>query len=211
MSKKVKKPLASSSKPKFPYTTTPSALRKFLQEVPKRPKPGKVDFPLLQTWGLKDSNARTIIGVIRELGLIDSSSIPTDNYINFMRNETGAASLSVRIKETYAKLFETNLEPYKDSQENLKNFFNIHSGGGEKAIQLQVQTFKTLCEYADFSSTIIESNAPPSNSPRVSAPVPVQQNGVQIHINLHIHLPENKSRADYEESFKDIAKNIIDK
>ena len=211
MSKKVKKPSASSSKPKFPYTTTHSALRKFLQEVPKRPKPGKVDFPLLQTWGLKDSNARTIIGVIKELGLIDSSSTPTDNYINFMRNETGAASLSARIKQTYAKLFETNLEPYKDSQENLKNFFNIHSGGGEKAIQLQVQTFKTLCEYADFSSTTIESNAPPANSPRVPTPVPVQQNGAQIHINLHIHLPENKSRADYEEIFKDIAKYIYDK
>jgi hypothetical protein len=187
---------APRTKPKFPYTTTPSALRKFLQEAPKRPKPTKIDFALLQTWGIKDNNARTIISVIKSLGLVDGAGTPTEHYAAFMRNDTGAASLASQIKQVYSQLFETSLEPYKDTHENLENFFNIHSGGGERAIQYQVQTFKTLCEHADFTSTITLPPPTPGSSGQGTFSQPEPEGTPHIHVNLHIHLPENKSRSD---------------
>jgi hypothetical protein len=214
--KAAKKSAASqleSSTPKYPYTTTIGALRKVLQGIPQRPKPTKVNFALLESWGTHDNNARTVLTVLKELNLIDTSGAPTEHYINYMRNDSGGATLADRIRATYAELFEASHEPYKETQQNLKNLFNIHSGGGERTIQFQIATFKTLCEFADFDAAI--SNGPPANLGGTMDRQEQRSNsnvtGPVIHINLHIHLPENKSRADYEEIVKDIAKYIYGK
>ena len=88
--------------------------------------------------------------------------------------------------------------------------FNIHSGGGEEAMRLQIRTFKTLADFATFTeapapgSTSHVSNSGDANptgksgTPRIP---PVQ-------IDLHIHLPENKSTREYEAIIQDIAKYI---
>lgn len=46
----------ASTKPVFPYSTRPNSLRKFLETVPKKPKPTKVNVETLRAWGLKDTN-----------------------------------------------------------------------------------------------------------------------------------------------------------
>jgi hypothetical protein len=200
-----------SSKPRFPYTTAPKLLRKFLQEVPKRPKPPRLDFSLIQTWGMRDSNARTIIRVAKDLGLIDGSGVPTQHYGDFMKDGTGPTALAARINDVYSELFAASTEPYRDSNESLKNFFNIHSGGSERVIQLQVQTFMALCEYADFSTVAPSAGLTPASAPRTPAPATSGQANPQIQISLHIHLPETKSRSEYEDIIKDIAKYIYGK
>ena len=204
---------SSGSKPKFPYTITIGALRKVLQEIPKRPRPSSFNFALINTWGIKDNNARTAIAVIKDLGLVDGADTPTSHYVDYMKNETGPISLATRIREIYNQLFQTSHEPYKDTQENLRNFFNIHSGGSERTIDYQIQTFKTLCEFADFSGQPGHNNID-SPSERINLGSQGNKNnnsGPIININLHIHLPETKSRADYEEIIKDIAKYIYQK
>ncbi|MBS1773674.1 MAG: DUF5343 domain-containing protein [Bacteroidetes bacterium] len=209
-----KKPAPKSSsgtKPKFPYTITVGALRRILQEIPKRPKPTAFNFALINAWGIKDNNARTAIAVIKALGLIDNGDVPTQHYVDYMKNESGPANLAARVKEIYSQLFQTSHEPYRDSLENLRNFFNIHSGGSEATINYQIQTFKTLCEFADFNSAASPNNADFSQTPNSSGNSGNNTSGPTININLHIHLPETKSRADYEEIIKDIAKYIYQK
>lgn len=201
----------TSSKPGFPYTTTPALLRKFLQEVPKRPRPPRLDFSLIQTWGIKDSNARTIISVVKDLGLIDGSGIPTQQYSDFMKDGTGPTALAARIKDVYSELFAASMEPYRDSNESLKNFFNIHSGGSERVIQLQAQTFTALCEYADFSTVVPSAGLASAGALHTPTPAISGQANPHIQISLHIHLPETKSRSEYEEIIKDIAKYIYGK
>ena len=200
---------ATGSKPKFPYTTTINALRKILQEIPKRPKPTSFDFDLIKTWGIEDTNARTALSVIKNIGLIDGSDSPTSHYVDYMKNDAGPANLAARIKGVYSQLFETSHEPFKDSLVNLRNFFNIHSGGGAATINYQIQTFKTLCEFGDFSGQ--PNQGTPSNSSTGNANTGNNTGAPTVNINLHIHLPETKSRADYEEIIKDIAKYIYQK
>jgi hypothetical protein len=214
MPKKTKQtPKGTNTKPKFPYTTTIGALRKILEEIPKRPKPSAFNFALINTWGIKDNNARTVFGVIKAIGLIDNGDNPTSHYVDYMKNDTGAVSLGNRIKETNSQLFQTSHEPHRESQENLRNFFNIHSGGSQAIINLQIQTFKTLSEFADFSGqgTSSQQASNPSAASASQSPSGNSTNGPTISINLHIHLPETKSRADYEEIIKDIAKYIYQK
>ncbi len=205
---------ASSSRvtsiPKFPYATTPNALRKFLQLVPQKPKPPKVNINTLQAWGLKNTNDKSIIRVLKALGLVDSNNEPTERYTEFMLPATGPSVLAAAIREVWAPLFNSSRVPHRDSNEALRNYFNIYSGGSEGTIEYQIQTFKAVCDHADFKEVAAKAPAIPVVAADGGAKNDVvRDSGAAIHIDLHIHLPENKSRRDYEYIFEDIARYIF--
>jgi len=195
--------------PIFPYTTEPKALRRLLAEIPKRPKPPKLDMPKLKAWDVsKNNNARTAINVLKKIGLISEGGVPTENYIEFMKTGTGPGVLANRLREVYRPLFEATHAPQSESDDELKKLFNIHTGGSEDLMRLQVQTFKALAEHANFTDnpTLDGKPAagatPPSSSRLGGGLLP------PIQIDLHIHLPENKTTRDYEAIIQDIAKYI---
>ena len=195
--------------PKYPYTTSPKALRKFLKEVPNRPRPTKVNNDLLTAWELGGSNANSIIRVLKAVELIDSANQPTASYDSFMQPEIGPAVLGGAVKDLYAKMFEASHEPYKDDGE-LRRLFNIHSGGSDATLNYQVQTLKALCEFATFDGLPTSSAGAPKVEPAPGGGLSTAVNGSgpTIHIDLHIHLPENKTTRDYEAIIQDIARYI---
>ena len=204
----------SDTQPKYPYTTSPAALRRLLQEIPKRPKPGKVTLDLIKTWDVTGSNDATPLGVLKKIGLLTSTGEPTQAYADFMlAPPAGPRALGARIREQYKDLFETSHEPQKNATE-LRTFFNINSGGGERAIELQAQTFKALCEYADLTGTG-DAGTGATDDHVVSRTSDAGGSGIgrlpPMQIDLHIHLPENKSARDYEAIIQDIAKYIYGK
>lgn len=203
---------SSTTKPKFPYTSVPNALRQFLRLVPDRPKPPKIDMELLKSWGIGDSNASTIVRVLKAVKLVDGSGQPTDKYNSFMLPEVGPAVLGSRIRETYAKFFEASHEPFKQSDTDLRRLFNIHSGGSDSTLRLQSLTFKTLCEFATFdgdppASAPSPLAVPPAGS-QLNPPPPGRAPTATVHIDLHIHLPENKTTRDYQGIIEDIGRYI---
>jgi len=212
-SKELKMRQKAGTAPKFPYTTKPSSLRRLLQDIPKKPKPPKFDESLLKSWGFSDANDYSMVRVLKAIGLLGSNNTPTDIYSQYMRLDGGAAALAEPIKRIYEPLFHASHTPYKEPTEKLQNLFNIHSGGGERALDQQIQTFKALCEYTSFEN----SGKAPEQSPAVpviarSAPAAPPHPGSgapAIHINVHIHLPENKSRRDYEAMIEDIGRYIF--
>jgi Family of unknown function (DUF5343) len=203
----------AETEPKFPYTTKPSSLRRLLQEIPKKPKPPKFDQSLLKSWAFTDANDYSMIRVLKAVGLLNSNNEPTDIYARYMQIDGGAAALAEPIKRIYEPLFLASHTPYKESNEKLQNLFNIHSGGGERALDQQMHTFKALCEYTSFE--ISEHTPQPLSAAAAisgSAPAAPPQPGFAaptIHINVHIHLPENKTRRDYEAMIEDIGRNIF--
>jgi hypothetical protein len=111
-------------------------------------------------------------------------------------------------------MFQASHTPYNEGAEKLQNLFHIHSGGGERAIEYQMQTFKALCESATFDQapaatttggvTKEGGTAGGRDVSHAGAGLPAS-----ININLHIHLPENKSRRDYEDMIEDIGRHIF--
>ncbi len=209
-----KKPVSTSS-PKLPYTVTPNALRKFLKFVPEKPKPEKVNNELLSAWELGGNNANSIIRVLKAIGLVSSANDPTEDYELFMHRQGGPQHLANLVRVTYRPLFNASHNPHQESDDSLKNLFNIHSGGSEATLQHQIATFKTLCEFADFSSAIpegaVESSAAvlsDTGAAQAGSSGIGNSGGATIHIDLHIHLPENKSARDYQAIFEDIGRYI---
>ena len=202
-----------SSAPKFPYTTQPKALRRLLAEIPKRPKPPKITFDTLKAWNVSsNNNARTAIAVLKKIGLLGSNGEPTNSYTEFMKTGTGPAELGARIKEVYKTLFDDSHSPQNEPDDELQNLFNIHSGGGTDTMRLQIQTFKALSEYANFGPAARNGASAASNNTGQAGTTGSQpQREPQlppIQVDLHIHLPENKSTRDYEAIIQDIAKYI---
>ncbi|HDZ54654.1 MAG TPA: hypothetical protein ENI19_00035 [Candidatus Nealsonbacteria bacterium] len=192
--------------PQFPYCTVPKSLRKFLEMIPGKPKPPKINGGTLKVWGLRNANDQSILRVLKKLDLLSAAGEPTTHYTEFMKKETGASVLGERIKVVYETLFQNVKNPEKAATEELTSFFNINSGGGEKTIRFQVDTFKALADHATFDGV--------SQSGQSSAPT-VGDNGVSkstnepvLRIDLHIHLPENKSKADYDAIIESIANRL---
>lgn len=194
----------------FPYTTRPGSLRRFLTEVPNRPRPTRINKDLLASWGLRSNEDYSIVRVLKAVGLVNDNNEPSDNYTAFMRAGTGPAVLAALIRRIYAPLFEASHQPHRETTESLQNLFNIHSGGA--TIELQIQTFRALCDFANFEaqSTADEAAAPASSgvSRAGQESSTLREGGPPIHIDLHIHLPPGKSSRDYQYIIQDIAKYL---
>jgi len=199
-----------TAEPAYPYTTVPNSLRRFLELVPQKPKPPKVNGDTLKVWGLKNSNDQSILRVLKKLDLLSSNGDTAATYAEFMRPDIGASVLGQKIKSVYSKLFENVANPGTASTEELTSFFNIHSGGGEKTIRFQIDTFKALAAYATFgqsdplqsSETSLENGSESSGVRTGGMTLPA------IRIDLHIHLPENKSKSDYDAIMESIANHL---
>jgi hypothetical protein len=202
----------AETEPKFPYTTKPSSLRRLLQDIPKKPKPVKVDQTLMKSWGYSDTNDMTVLRVLKAVGLLTNGNEPTDVYTAYMNIQTGSTVLAEPIRKLYEPLFISSHQPDKESAEFLKNQFNIHSGGSQNVLDLQVQTFKALCENTVFGTAPAVVAGQGAGAIQASTLSPgYGMTGAQpgVHINLHIHLPENKSRRDYEQIIEDIGRYIF--
>ncbi len=172
---------STTTHPKFPYTTQPKALRRLLAEIPKRPKPTKITLDTLKAWDVSKANDTSPINVLKKLGILGQTGEPTPLYVDFMKTG-GAGVLGERIKETYLVLFQDVHAPQSEGDEALKKLFNIHSGGG--------------------TSTSIPGKDGGTPEIQASGALP------PIRVDLHIHLPENKTSRDYEAIIQDIAKYI---
>lgn len=198
------------SEAKFPYTTKPASLRRLLKLIPEKPKPPKLTGTVLKSWGFLDNNDATMLRVLKAVNLLDSSGTPTEVYTNYMNIAGGGAALAPQIREAYKPLFDSSHTPYLEDAVTLKNMFNINSGGS--TIDHQINTFKALCEFADFDSVEARGAANVRdevvNPASVIAPTATGLSAA-VNINLHIHLPENKSRRDYENMIEDIGRYIF--
>lgn len=202
----------AQTQPKFPYTTKPASLRRLLKEIPKKPRPPRFDKSLLKSWGFTDANDYSMLRVLKAVNLLNDKNEPTELYGRFMSLDGGAVLLGPEIKRVYAPMFQASHTPYTESADKLKNLFNIHSGGGERSFDQQIQTFKALCENASFEQVTSASGVPGVLVDRTATkglPGAGHSAPPVININLHIHLPENKTRRDYEDIIEDIGRHIF--
>jgi Family of unknown function (DUF5343) len=151
-----------------------------------------------------------MVRVLKAVGLLNDKNEPTDLYSQYMQLEAGAGALAPSLRKLYEPLFNSSHTPYMESNEKLQNLFNIHSGGSDRALEQQIQTFKALAENTKFDGAAPPITPPTSGTvPLPGVPASPYAQGAAININLHIHLPENKTRRDYEGMIEDIGRYIF--
>jgi hypothetical protein len=211
--KGIERPRESHLTPKFPYTSRPNSLRRILRLIPDRPKPAKVNRETLKGWSLSSGEDATALRVLKAIDFIDAANAPTQKYQLFMDPRTGPAVLGVEVRRIYNTFFEHYHDPHKQADNDIKRLFNQFSGGSASVLSLQINTFKVLSEFAELSTPAVTTSNQPvlaSQPNSAQADVSLIRSSAEsanpiLQINLHIHLPENKTARDYQAIFEDIA------
>jgi hypothetical protein len=202
----------------FTYTTVPGKIKPLLDKIRQVGVPSKANGQWLKTLGFTSSNDASLIGILKAVGLVDASSIPTPVWSAY-RGVHHKRTLGEAIRKGYAELFAVYPDAWQRSNTELEHVFSTSSTAGKQVINKTVATFKTLCENAEFAP-IDEQSEPlvqtgPMHLPAAStAPAPTRiQNtgnsgGPSVHIDIQIHISPEASTDQIDQIFKSMAKHL---
>ena len=199
----------------YTYAVKTGSLKKFLERVKSKDLgvPDKVSIAYLASVGYKSSNDRPIIRVLKSINFIDRSGVPTQAFKDF-RTERSGQVMADALRKTYADLYKTYSEPLKKSRGDLENFFAKGKPSLKKyTLGLYVDTFKTLCEFADFKAVpakpkaeVKEPEKKVVEAAQVTTKTPA---GVTINLNIQLTLPATEDATVYDKIFKALKENLL--
>jgi hypothetical protein len=200
----------------YTYTTVPGKIPVLLNKLRGVGIPQKVSIQWLKTIGFTSSNDSTLIGVLKQIGLVDASAIPTTTWTQY-RGNSYKKVLGRAIREGYADLFAVYSDAQSRSTAELEHVFSTSSPAGKQVIAKTVSTFKALADSAEFESTFepvsVDSEHTPLHRPVGSAAIPAvpARGGAgspSVHIDIQIHIAPEASTDQIEQIFKSMAKHL---
>lgn len=205
---------------KIPYAHNDGNLKKFLTEkLPEANIPQKVNQKYFETLGYKSKNDRPIIGVLKFLGIIDSSGNPTQVYRDLRDSTKAKKVLGEQIRKSYTELYSVYPDAHNRDDEAIANVVRSNSDASKATIAMTVRTFKTLSELADFSNenyeastsnSIPDDNHTPSISKRIDAGLS-GDSAIVLNVNIQLTLPETTNYEIYDKLFESLRKNLLDR
>lgn len=178
----------------------------------------------LDDLGFKSSNDRLITGVLKGVGFLNETGEPSQRYYDFLDQTQSKKVLAIGIQEAYEDLFNLRRDAQNMSQEEVKNKLKTLTQGqkGDKVIESMARTFKTLCDYADWSEpenlvkeqdlekTIEEKFESQQQSSNNKSPIIENKaNSLGLCYNIQIHLPETTNMVVYDAIFQSIKKHLM--
>lgn len=198
----------------FAYTTVPGKLRPLLAKIREVGVPKRATVQWLKTVGFTSSNDATLLGILKFIGLTDSSGAPTSKWAQY-RGADHKRVLGEAIRHGYADLFAVYTDANQRNQADLDHVFSTSSDGGKQVIGKTISTFKALVEQAEFASSHESTNlhmtagplhTPPAQPPSVNGHLPVL--GPALHIDIQIHISPEASIEQIEHVFMSMAKHL---
>ncbi|AIG98681.1 hypothetical protein AFULGI_00019300 [Archaeoglobus fulgidus DSM 8774] len=164
----------------FPYTTVPGKIKPFFQKIQEAGLPSKVTQKWINSIGFTSSNDPSIIPLLKKLGFIDRSGVPT---------------------ELWARYRDKDLAPKVMAE-----------GKAENTIEKMIQTFKALCELADFESNSEEyphNEVVPSREGLTTLMEKQTPKGLTINVNIQLQLPATTDEEVYDKLFRSLKRNLL--
>lgn len=200
----------------YTYTTVPGKIKTLLDKLRQVGVPPKVSVQWLKTVGFTSSNDTTLLGVLKTVGLVDASNIPTAVWSKY-RGAHHKKVLGNAIRDGYTELFSVYPDAWQTANSDLEHVFSTSSSAGKQVIQKTVGTFKALCECAEFEpvgSDIPTGNVDlaPISTQKVQAHPAKHSAGGQVtptvHIDIQIHISPEASTDQIDQIFKSMAKHL---
>lgn len=199
----------------YAYTTVTGKIKEILTKVRTTGRPTKLTVAHLKTLGFTSSNDSTLIGVLKFIGFIDASNIPTSVW-NEYRGAHHKTVLAKAIRVGYADLFAVYPDANTRSNSELSHVFSTSSSAGSQVINKTVATFKALVEEADFSAesepTETTLRSGPLHEPAAAAARPLtptsHSTNPEVHIDIQIHISPDSSHEQIEKIFESMAKHL---
>jgi hypothetical protein len=190
----------------LPYLTSNRNAPALFQRIAAAKAPDMFTQKYLEdTIGLKGSNDRKLISILKSLGFLEESGKPTPEYGKLKNKTLAQKAIAAGIRRAYAPLFQADENAYALDPDALKGLVAQVAGSDDGMTARIVSTFNTLVGEADFS----EGGEP------VEEPPPAKVNGVpqevheapvapvrrhaqsEFHFNIQVHLPSNGTEETY--------------
>lgn len=198
----------------YAYTQAPGKVPELFGKIKSVGIPTKANREWLDSIGLKSSNDRTLLRVLKQIDFINQSNAPTDRWKSY-RGQNSKQVLGAAVREGYEGLFEVYPDANSRSESELRDFFSTKTDGGKAVIDKTTKTFRSLCELADFDG------APAGTPPPARDEVPDgEQNGegggrgpqlpnVGINVNVQLVLPDGADAESYDALFAAMRKHLF--
>jgi hypothetical protein len=203
------------------YLATTKNLAAVINSVVSAKAPERFTNKFLENLNFKSSNDRLYVGMFKALGLLDESGAPTSRYYEFIDQTQTARVLARGIEEAYEDLFNLRKDAYNLTVDEVKNKLKTLTQGqkSENVLGWMANTFKGLCELADWSHEEIKESPKTVTASAASipieaelnknAPVSANSHNMNLHYNIQIHLPETTNMAVYDAIFQSLKKHLL--
>jgi hypothetical protein len=194
------------------YMYTVKNLGQMFEAIQKAQVPPRFTHDFLKTLGFKSTNDRSFINVLKGLGFLDSSSVPTQAYRDYRDKKAAATVLAKQLRQAYRGLFLADENAQDLSAEDLKGKFATLTGKDESVVKKMASTFKALAALADFKKPAEpEPSKPgeePVDSPALDQVTPRPASLAFAH-TIYINLPATRDVAVYDAIFKSIREHLL--
>jgi len=194
------------------YLTSFKNTSAILKAVQGAQAPPRFTQKFLEGLGYSNANDRTIINVLKALGFLDDSGVPTPRYHRYLDQTQSDLVLAEGIREAYEDLFRINRKAHEMSNQDVKNKMKTLSEGAytDRVLTQMAGTFTNLVKDADFSNAPIPDqpvdSTPSGDQLDVGLITPTATNPASTFANLayniNIQLPESRDPAVYNAIFK---------
>lgn len=200
----------------FAYTNVTGKIKPLLEKIRTVGVPQKATTAWLKSIGFTSSNDKSLIGVLKFIGLIDSSGTPTPVWSSF-RGSHHKAILGEAIQKGYTDLYAVYPDAHTRSNTEIGHVFSTSSSAGQQVISKTVTTFKALVAEAEFSSTPTNTGASTHNTALHTAPTnskeqelqrPNAQQGPAVHIDIQVHISPESTAEQIDKIFESMAKHL---
>ena len=193
-------------------------MQQFLQDIPTTGVPEKVTVKYLEERSFKSTNDRTIVPLLKFLGLIDAAGGPTTNWKALRDRENYGRVMAQLVRQSYAGLFDVYPDAPSRSEREIHNYIGKNTDSALRMVSAMVAVFKMLCSLSDFESEAVSPEEVAANRPGTDklsrgteklsqGSVETQNNGISIRLNLS--LSENATEEQIEATFKYAAKYLM--
>ena len=195
----------------YPYMISNNKIAPIINKIQQAARPAKFTQEVLKNLGFTSTNDRAFIPLAKRLGFLADDGTPTALYDQLKDKTTTKTILASQIKALYSELYAINVEIHKAPEAEIKGAISRVTGKDEDGVNRIYNTFKTLCNNADFSCNIaveepVKEDCPENDVPLTSS-MPITT--PQFHYNIQIHLPATTDISVYNAIFKSLKDNLL--
>lgn len=193
-------------------------LHAILDAMQKAAVPDAFGVDFLKDMGFTSSNDRSVIKVLKFLGMLDASGKPQSSYKDYMDHTKSKKVLGKRMLQAYDDLFKSDKNAHSKTATSLKGWFKTKTGVGEKVAEKMATTFKSLSSYADFSEDTVSDKKTKdikADKKDLGTPTPLlTTNGLGANTlgftyRIEVHLPDTTNIDTFRAIFRAIREELM--
>ena len=203
----------------LPYLASNKNVGALFEKIASAKVPSKFTQEFLQnTIGLKGTNDRQLIPLLRNMGFLDASGTPTESYSLLKNQEEQKYAIANGVRLAYRPLFDANENANDLVAERLKGLVSQVAGTDADMASRISSTFGAVVKLGDFKRpeggrgarepADEELDAGERGEERENGGQKARGLRTEFHYNIQIHLPSNGNEETYLNIFNAIRKTF---